>query len=511
MRYLWLVAWREFMENARTKGFWIGIFLFPLIIAVSGTLPVLISKKGVSTRHYVLVDQTGEYAPLIRGEMSSRRQSQVEAALKAFARRSGTNGPLAGFLRAAGTNALATRLDVDSLRAALGTNDASIAGFAAPRAAWLEVPAPSGIDPAADIPTLETQLRPWLRGEKLLPPSEATPKPRLFAAVIIPREYRGGSASNSVRYWSENLADTDLRESIQRILNDELRRREYRAAGVDPALVARIEASRAPVTELNPRKAEGEERVGLADKLRQWAPSFFVYLLWVSIFAVSQMLLNSVIEEKSNRIIEVLLSSVTPGELMLGKLLGVAMTGGVMMSAWIGSLVSVVFVQARLVGATAGAEAPAGAAGFATDILSLFQSSWLLPGFALYFILGYVAYAAIFLTIGSLCSTLKDAQNLMGPVMLLLMVPLFLLPFVPRDPHGPIATIFSWIPLYTPFIMMNRITASPPLFDVIGTGILLVAFDLLVLWACGRIFRLAILRTGQPPKIVELIRWLRGS
>ncbi len=94
--------------------------------------------------------------------------------------------------------------------------------------------------------------------------------------------------------------------------------------------------------------------------------------------------------------------------------------------------------------------------------------------------------------------------------MLLLMVPLFLMPFIPRDPNGPVATFFSWIPIYTPFVMMNRITASPPLLDVVGTGVLLVAFDVFVLWACGRIFRLAILRSGQPPRIVELFRWLRN-
>jgi ABC-2 type transport system permease protein len=248
----------------------------------------------------------------------------------------------------------------------------------------------------------------------------------------------------------------------------------------------------------------------MADRLRQWAPSFFVYLLWVSIFAVSQMLLNSVIEEKSNRIIEVLLSSVTPGELMLGKLLGVAMTGGIMMTAWFGSIIGMASVQARIFSSAAAAGAVNPAASLPTDVLSLFQSTWLLPGFAAYFILGYIAYATIFLTIGSLCNTLKDAQNFMGPVMLVLMVPLFLMPFIPRDPNGPIATIFSWIPLYTPFVMMNRITGSPPLFDVIGTGIVLVGFDILILWGCGRIFRLAILRTGQPPRIIELFRWLRN-
>jgi ABC-2 type transport system permease protein len=512
MRYLWLVGWREFMENARTKGFWLGIFLFPVIILVSGSLPVLLAKKGVSTRHYVMIDQSGEFAPLIRSNMDRRRASEVDDALVDFARRSPAPAELAPFVTPVSSNRPRASFDLGGWKAKAGSNYTTLPGFNIPRATWLEVPLPPDIQPQDPIPTVETQLRPWLRGEKILPASEAAPNPKLFAAVIIPKDYATATNDSApLRYWSDNTADTSLRDSIQRVLSDELRRREYQALGVDPAMIARVESRRAPVTDLSPRKAEGEEKVGLADRLRQWAPSFFVYLLWVSIFVVSQMLLNSVIEEKSNRIIEVLLSSVTPGELMLGKLLGVAITGGVMMSAWIGSIAGMAFVQARIfASAAASGAAASNLASVPTDVLSLFQTTWLLPGFAAYFILGYIAYATIFLTIGSLCNTLKDAQNLMGPLMLLLMVPLFLMPFIPRDPNGPVATFFSWIPIYTPFVMMNRITASPPLLDVIGTGVLLVAFDVFVLWACGRIFRLAILRSGQPPRIVELFRWLRN-
>ncbi len=512
MRYLWLVGWREFMENARTKGFWLGIFLFPVIILVSGSLPVLLAKKGVSTRHYVLIDQAGEFAPLIRDSLDRRRASEIDEALTSFARRSPAPAALAPYVTPGSSNRPVTSFDLTGWKQKAGSNYTDVPGFTVPRATWLEVPSPPDVASDGPIPDIENRLRPWLRGEKTLPASQASPNPKLFAAVIIPKDYATATNDSApLRYWSDNTADTGLRDSIQRVLSDELRRREYQALGVDPAVIARVESRRAPVTDLNPRKAEGEEKVGLADRLRQWAPSFFVYLLWVSILVVSQMLLNSVIEEKSNRIIEVLLSSVTPGELMLGKLLGVALTGGVMMSAWIGSIAGMAFVQARIfASAAASGAAASNLASVPTDVLSLFQTTWLLPGFAAYFILGYIAYATIFLTIGSLCSTLKDAQNLMGPLMLLLMVPLFLMPFIPKDPNGPIATFFSWIPIYTPFIMMNRITASPPLLDVIGTTVLLVAFDVFILWACGRIFRLAILRTGQPPRIVELFRWLRN-
>lgn len=495
MKYVWRVGWREFMENARTKGFWIGILLFPLIIAVASTVPALLMAKGVSTRHFVLVDQDGSFAPIIRKELARRRQGELDEARRAMAQAANNPGAAESLEAAAGPGAAAT-------------SDAPSVPGKTSRPAWLEVPLPKGVDGTAEPTVLEDQLRPWLRGERTLPRTEASPTPKLFAAVIIPRGLgaTNGPAS-AIRYWGENQADTGLRDTLQRIVTEELQGREYRSLGVDPAIVARVEARRAPVTELDPRKAAGDERVGMKDRIRQWAPSFFVYLLWVSIFAVSQMLLNSVIEEKSNRIIEVLLSSVTPHELMLGKLLGVMMTGGVMMLAWVGSIFGMGIVASLFLPAGA---ASGGAGNIAADVAGLLRSSWLLPAFGGYFVLGYIAYATVFLTIGSLCNTLKDAQNLMGPVMIVLMVPMFLMPFIPRDPNGPIATVTSWIPIYTPFVMMNRIAASPPWLDVVGTGVLLVAFDVFLLWACGRIFRLAILRTGQPPRLIELLRWVQG-
>jgi ABC-2 type transport system permease protein len=510
MRYVWLVAWREFCENARTKGFWIGIFLFPVIIVVSGTVPVLLARSGVPTRHFVLLDPSDQFAPSIRSEMQRQRAAELDRELAAFATRAPYSEPFSYFIRTNASNR--NELDLAGWKQSRGDRYLDVPGFIPPKPRWLEVPLPPDVDPSDDVGQIETRLKPWLRGERTLPPSEASAQPKLFAAVLIPRDYQLGG-TNALRYWSENQADTELRDTLQRQLSDQLRRREYQALGLDPAVVARVESQRAPLIDLNPRKAEGRERVGIADQLRQWAPSFFVYLLWISIFVVAQMLLNSVIEEKSNRIIEVLLSSVTPGELMLGKLSGVALTGGVMLGTWLMTLISLVAVQAgwvasRLSAGTLSASSPM--AKLPGEIIQLFQSTTLLPGFIAYFLLGYILYATLFLTIGSLCNTLKDAQNLMGPVMLILMVPLFLLPFIPRDPNGPIATTLSWIPLYTPFVMMNRITASPPLIDVVGTGLLLVAFDLLILWACGRIFRTAILRTGQPPRWVELFRWIRG-
>ena len=129
-----------------------------------------------------------------------------------------------------------------------------------------------------------------------------------------------------------------LRDEIEQAVNGEIRRREYLARGLDSAAIREVEQTHAPFASLNPKKEAGREAVSGVDIVRQWAPSGFVYLLWVAIFTISQMLLNNIIEEKSNRIIEVLLSSVTPGELMMGKLLGIAAIGLTLVGAWMAAL-----------------------------------------------------------------------------------------------------------------------------------------------------------------------------
>jgi ABC-2 type transport system permease protein len=108
------------------------------------------------------------------------------------------------------------------------------------------------------------------------------------------------------------------------------------------------------------------------------------------------------------------------------------------------------------------------------------------------------------------CNTLKEAQSYMGVLTMVMMVPLLMMTFIPKDPNGVVARVLSWIPIYTPFTMMNRAASDPPLLDLIGTMILLLFTTAMALWMAGKIFRIGILRTGQPPRIVEMLRWIKG-
>jgi ABC-2 type transport system permease protein len=213
---------------------------------------------------------------------------------------------------------------------------------------------------------------------------------------------------------------------------------------------------------------------------------------------VAQMLLNNTVEEKSNRIVEVLLSSVTSTELMTGKLVGIAAVGFTMFGSWFatGALVlRMSFGQAET--------------DLAREIFTVIFTPQFIGAFAIYFTMAYLLYASVFIAIGAMCNNLKDAQNFMGPVVMVMMVPVLTMMFIPKDPNGTLATVLSWVPIYSPFIMLNRVAADPPLFDILGTGALTIATTAAMLLLAGRIFRVGILRTGQPPKIVELFRWMK--
>ncbi len=502
MKYIFLIAWREYAENARTKGFWLGLLLVPLIFLLSIQVPVWLQKKGTPTRYYVLVDQSGILAPVIEARLNHEHQRRVFADLNDYSRKhvTGTNATtppsLDQFLSQGGEAGYPEKFQPH-----LKTDAPP---FKSPRRDFQPVSLPEGVQADGDITNLTEKLRPYLRGEKKIEVNGQWVS--LSAAILIPADIekqivrpnqKTTRAPTGIEYWSGNLADTKLRDEVEQAVRPEIRRREYLIRGLDASAIREVEQTYAPISSLNPKKEAGQEIVNRTDVIRQWAPSAFVYLLWVSIFAIVQMLLTNIIEEKSNRIIEVLLSSVTPGELMMGKLLGIGSIGLTMVFSWILALVGILSLKA----------------GNSTEVtgqmLTVLKSSNLIPMFSVYFLFGFVMYAALILALGSVCNTLKEAQSYMGLITMLMMVPMFTMTFIPKDPNGVLARVLSWIPIYTPFIMMNRVMADPPWFDLIGTTILLLVTAAGALWMAGKVFRIGILRTGQPPRILEMLHWLK--
>jgi ABC-type Na+ efflux pump permease subunit len=232
---------------------------------------------------------------------------------------------------------------------------------------------------------------------------------------------------------------------------------------------------------------EKGERAGAVQML---LPIIVVMLLYMGIVGISQMLISNTIEEKSNRVYEVLLSSVSPYQLMAGKILGICGVGLTLLTFWSGG------------GLLAAALQGSG------DLVSGGQIAL----FVAFYLLGFLMIASLFVAVGSACNTIKEAQNLMAPLSMLLAIPLIISMVTIQDPNGKLATITSFIPPFTPFVMMTRAASvpAPPTWQIAVTLGLLALSTWLAIRLAARVFRVGILLYGQPPSIKELWRWVRA-
>ena len=144
------------------------------------------------------------------------------------------------------------------------------------------------------------------------------------------------------------------------------------------------------------------------------------------------------------------------------------------------------------------------------DLIGVLFNSWFLPIYLFYFLCAYAIFAMIFLAIGAVSNSLQDAQSYMGPVMLLVFAPLPLMVMVFQNPNGLVASILTWIPIYTPYAVMMRVAADPPIGEIIGATSLMLAFAIILARFMGRIFRAAILQSA-PPKAKDLIKLARSG
>jgi ABC-2 type transport system permease protein len=220
-------------------------------------------------------------------------------------------------------------------------------------------------------------------------------------------------------------------------------------------------------------------------------PFFFMFLMFMGIYANGQQMLTSIIEEKSSRVIEVLLSAVSPFQLMAGKILGIAGIGLTVIALW-------------------------GIAAYATanwQGLNIEVPVELMLYFAVYYILGFLLFTSILAAIGSVCNTIKEAQSLMMPISFLFILPIMAWPLFVEHPEGTMAKAASFFPLLTPMVMILRISSSSDvsLIEILATMVVLAVAVLAVMWMSAKIFRTGILMYGKRPNLTEILRWLRQS
>ena len=431
MRKTLIVTQSEFGTLIRSKAFVISVVVMPIIMAGSIRLVQATLDSDTKDRTFAIIDYTGV----------------LGAPLKALAERRNetANGP-AG--------------------ARVG-----------PRFLPVELPVQGG-----DAETLRLEV------------SDRVRRKELFAFVEIPAGILDPDSGAEILYYSDQPSYTGLRDWLRVSTNGLILNERFKASSLDHGHVARLTRP-APIENLGLLARDEDGRVRPAEKVDAvrtfGVPAVMMLLMYVTIMASAPQLLNSVIEEKMSRISEVLIGSVTPFQLMMGKLAG---------SVGVSMVLSMVYF--------------AGALGVATyygyaDAVTPVMFGW----FAVFMIMGVLIFGAIFVAIGAACTDLKDSQNMMAPVMLLVMIPIFAWAAILRAPDSSMAVTLSMIPTASPFLMLLRIALrpGPPAWQIAMCVALTAATTVAAVWAAGKIFRTGLLMQGKSATLAEMVRWVRAS
>ncbi len=240
------------------------------------------------------------------------------------------------------------------------------------------------------------------------------------------------------------------------------------------------------------------------------------FAIYMAMFSYGALIMQGVMEEKTNRIMEIIISSARPMELLLGKVVGIVALGLTQITIWfiaftgISAIVGPLYLMMGQGAPDAAAVAGAGAASPGGDftVPEISISIWIF--FAIFYVLGFLIYGGVFAAVGAAADSPQDTQQLALPIYIPIMIPIFLMMPVVTDPHSNLAIISSMIPFFSPILMMGRIAVTDvPLWQSMGSIVLMILTFLALMWMSGKIYRVGVLMYGKKVSIAEVVRWLR--
>ncbi len=330
------------------------------------------------------------------------------------------------------------------------------------------------------------------------------------------------SNPSNVRLYANASTSIMLEEQITSQIEQVIENEKLKAYQIDnlDQILAEVETHVSMQTFRND-KAEEEAQSGQSSIVATALGYILGFVLYMFLLIYGAMVMQSVIEEKNSRVLEVMVSSVKPFHLMMGKILGVASVAIVQVAIW-GVLIFGVgsFVLPQLMPAEAMMGAEAMEAGVATNIdpemiqivSAMTDSAYLAKIFICLIIFvfgGFLLYSAMFAAIGSAVDSVQDAQQLQTPVMLPIILGLLMMLAVINDPNSPIAFWFSVIPFTSPIVMMARIPYDIPMWEIVLSLVLLYASFMVMVWLAAKIYRVGIFMYGKKPSLKELWKWMR--
>ncbi len=456
------IAGREFAATVFTKAFLLGLVLPPvMMLCVFALLPILMNAASPKVKgHVSVIDRTGVVAPKI---------------LEAF-----TPEKLAARMAEKAKKVMEELPAPQAAKDMAKTNSGMIAKAAEAKAPSLTVQSLPG---TSDPEKVKDEIR--RTGDKA---KNAEGDDPCLALAVIPTESLKADKDGvfgSFEFFVAPKLDVEVQSDIQRQIGRAIVDARIETNGMDVGKVRAI--TDAPKVEAKSVTSSGDKNIN--DAVKILVPGAFMFLLWIATFACGQQLLTSTIEEKSSRVMEVLLSAVSPMELLTGKILGQMAVGLMMMFLYSGAgLAALVFKNMGDIVAL-------------TNLLYLF----------VYFVIAFFMIASLMAAIGSAVSDIREAQSLLGPIMIVLVIPMMLWLPILRNPNSMFSQVVSFLPPISPFVMVLRISGSEPVpaWQIPATIVLGFVYVGVALWAASKVFRIGVLMYGKPPNFRTLLRWVR--
>ncbi|WP_116092093.1 ABC transporter permease [Sphingomonas crusticola] len=493
MTNILLIAAREFRQIAAARSFWITLLIIPFALAIGPIASHFMQKSQTET--VMLIDPAGK-APAVRQRIELEEQRRVLNALARYAERNGldraqpgapwarhdhfySDAEVMSFVQQGG----AAHAQAVMRRAAQPETPA----FDAPEPLYRLVPTPAAI--ATSTPERLARAMTAL----VNPPRKEEGKDKLDYAVYVPANF--GTPGAAVQVWSDGPVSGGLMGALQDELTRTLRVHFLEGQGVSPAM-ASAAGQIAPLIAVNkPPPGHGQEQV----VIRSILPLLTSYILLMSLMLSGSWMLQGTVEERSNKLIETVLACVSPNELMYGKLVGTVAVGLTMVAFWVMCAIGAAFATQGMI------------AEFLRPALAPLSSPGVALAMTYYFVAGYLMISMIFLAIGAMSDSFRDAQAYLSPVLLVIAMPFAIIAqAILRDPSSLAVRIMSWIPIYTPFTMLARMGAGVPLWELIGCGVMLALFVALEVVLLGRVFRASLLSAGSKPGLARIARLMTG-
>jgi ABC-2 type transport system permease protein len=432
---------REYLAAVRKKMFIFMTLFFPVLMAGLFFIPTLMISRSLSDKRVAVVDGTGR----LRDVLSKPIKPEAPDPKKA-------------------------------------TGDAATQRRS-------EVPQTLNLDYAdAHGADLQTAAQPYL--DKLRDDSKGH---HLYDAVMLIPANAFDDNKAVMKFYSRSATDIFTQERLGTVTNRAIQRQRLNERGIDgkqvDTIMATVKLESVQISRAGKQKKGGEETFLVGFLLAA--------LLLVPSFVYGVEIMRGIIQEKNDRVVEILISSMSPTELLTGKIAGVAAVGLTQIGAWL-AILGALAVFGGAVASMAG-----------TDVTQLIVPSFFIY-FITFFVLGYMTNVCVYAVAGSACNTDKEAQQLIAPIQMVMMLPWFMMAAIITNPESSMAVAFSLSPVFGPLTMFVRtLVSEPPLWHVLVSIVVSIATICVFFFATAKIFRVGILSYGKRPTLPELWKWLK--